>query len=92
MVTISAWFSGASASADTVYTLPSGFRPTKTERGILPEGTTANTSHAWQMLAAGGFSIYNYGTGAHYLERSYRTNDAWPTSLPGSASGSIPSA
>lgn len=76
--------------------LPSGFTPTKVQRGIAWSNYIANacgviflsTLTLKASVAAGGVNP----AGGSTVQRSwaYSTTDAWPASLPGSASGSIP--
>lgn len=67
--------------------LPPGFRPASAKYYTLPsqiQGTAPNRSAA--LSAAGNLSIYNTATGDTFRETLvYKTNDPWPTALPGVA-------
>lgn len=77
----------SAASADTIYTLPTGFRPV----GYIYFATVTNTSDdlarfymepsgalvAWPRSAMTGATLYATAT--------FITNNAWPSSLPGTA-------
>ena len=70
-------------------TLPSGFRPKSTEDRLYNEGTVAAPTMA--ALRIGGPAVYVHWTAtAGYPSMTYITDNAWPASLPGTASGSIP--
>jgi hypothetical protein len=91
MVTFRGTPDAAAATSDTFYTLPSGFRPASS--AIFGTATVATTAGATRLLEIGSngvCKIYSRSTGAQWFSATFDTNDAWPTSLPGSASGTIP--
>jgi hypothetical protein len=82
---------GASASADTIWTVPSGFRPGGSSthyitglNGANPT-VTENLGLGTTLAARTTRTAYNFS-----CNYTYMTSDAWPTSLPGTASGVIP--
>ncbi|ALY09555.1 hypothetical protein LAROYE_28 [Arthrobacter phage Laroye] len=85
---------GTAQTSTTFLTLPTGFRPQHGDSYFQ-----ANTvSAAFALMAVGLNGVVRgqtgqtmYGSPA-YFEISWSTTEAWPTTLPGSASGSIPSA
>lgn len=89
VVNMMAAFDGSAASAATVYTIPAGFRPSTYSWHSVPFTTAASTTRMCE-IDTGAFKILNYGAGTHYVNLTWLTPDSWPTSLPGSASGSIP--
>lgn len=89
----------ATAGSKTIYTLPSGFRfsppstvPSYAVGGLVNPGTGLDI--------AGGLKVPSITTGQVFLDVnstarhaglvSWETLDAWPTSLPGTAAGTIP--
>jgi len=83
-VRINGEVSAAAATAQTLYTLPSGFRAATWE--YLPVlSDTSGTTKACELGAGGSIRIYSYATGAHYLSFSWLTTNPWPSSLPGTA-------
>ena len=91
VVSLNLWLDSASASADTVGTIPAGFRPDRTVGfGVLAPG---NLIRLLQISSAGSLDATTGGTtpgAAWFVQATWVTNDAWPTTLPGSAVGSIP--
>ena len=83
IVTMTVNASAVSATSDAFFTLPAGFRPPATM-----EGTSYSVSHAggriFLVTNAGSCSFYGRGSGSHYWSGSWSTEEAWPTSLPGS--------
>jgi hypothetical protein len=84
--------SPSAQTAPTAYTLPSGFRPAGFGGNIcFPTREGSN----WSVLVVNGAGDVQPSTvalnsiGAIHL-LTWSTADAWPTTLPGSASGSIP--
>ncbi|ASR83612.1 hypothetical protein SEA_LISARA_28 [Arthrobacter phage LiSara] len=82
---------GAAQTAGTIMTLTAGFRsgvfqyePCYTEAAALATILVESTGN---IKAAGGAT--KYGTAA-YSEVRWSTTETWPTTLPGVASGSIP--
>lgn len=85
-----------SASADAAYLIPTGFRP--------KWGGNTFTWSAWNAAVGSQVAAWvdgsqniainraaaSTGSGVTRLGTSWETADAWPASLPGSASGSIP--
>lgn len=81
--------SKASATADTVLTIPSGFRPAMPYWNMLLETNNASYLGTSYIDASSGALIMNRasmaGTIAYY-NITFHTADSWPTSLPGTAS------
>lgn len=82
------------STSGLVASLPLGFRPATRKDFSIP-ATTASTvwRSAYIFPASGGGGIGIWSPSPTDLYRyyiSFRTNDAWPTSLPGTADGSIP--
>ncbi|ALY08997.1 hypothetical protein GORDON_22 [Arthrobacter phage Gordon] len=82
---------GTAQTANTIVTLPAGFRsgvfqyePCYTESSQLSTILVESTGN----IKAAGSNI-KYGMAA-YAEVKWSTTDVWPTTLPGTASGSIP--
>lgn len=85
------------ANADTIFTFPAGFRPsTEHYRSITAWQTWPTAGPTALNVASTGAAMYAIATATGltnpvlYINLSFRTVDAWPASLPGSASGSIP--
>ena len=77
-----------SATADTFYTVPYGFRPV----GIARETVwSQDAAKFWrfEIPSSGEAQIVSYNTHAAgtfaYLQTTWSTNDPWPSSLPGTA-------
>ena len=91
IVSLNLWLDSTSASADTVGTIPSGFRPDRTVGfGVLAPG---NLIRVLQISSGGSLDATTSGTtpgAAWFVQATWVTNEAWPTTLPGSAVGSIP--
>jgi hypothetical protein len=86
VVTLSAYgMARASTGSGNYYSLPSGFQTT----GMYHYGRTLSNNANYVSGAACWISM---GTSDGGLSATWVTNDAWPSSLPGSASGSIPAA
>lgn len=86
-----------SATNATFYTLPSGFKLTlgsngmyipasKTLASTTSDGLIGVTSTSGAMFSQGSYA----GFTASQMLASWSTSDSWPSSLPGSASGSVP--
>jgi len=76
--------SKTSATADTVYTLPSGFRP---PGSVYAVSTSATDDYADVTVSSGGLIIISrtyMNVATHYLSMSFFTTDEWPATLPGS--------
>jgi len=79
--------SGASATADAMWATSTGWNSTGGPN-LLGGATSAN---AFVLAQSTGSAIACVGRAAGLIiHGSYTTTDAWPASLPGSASGSIP--
>ena len=81
------------ATADAAFTVPSGFRPTLAAITAVAIGGGSNVPRLLALGTDGVGTIYRAGMtpqGGWQLTVAYPTNEAWPTSLPGTASGSIP--
>lgn len=85
----------AYGSAGTFYTLPAGFRPGPAYANIrfIAENGSGTTGVLAIDNNNGSPNGQCVGTpsGTFYFAISWQTNDAWPSSLPGTASDSIPS-
>ena len=80
--------SDASATADTAYRLPSGLRPADTFWGTVSTSTASFTeSCAFYITTAGDIRIAGYTacSGTYYIGATFPTDDAWPSTLPGTA-------
>lgn len=74
------------ASGTVFLNIPSGFRsPIRKDLPLLAN-ITGNASRSSFIFANGGMGVWNPSTSDLYrFTVSYRTNDPWPTSLPGVA-------
>ncbi len=88
---------GTSASAVTAFTMSSidaGFRNDASGRRT-PVYNSSDTTFTVASIGSDALIMPAYGAGKKYNfvpEAVYTADNAWPASLPGSASGSIPSA
>jgi hypothetical protein len=76
----------AAASADTCYTLPTGFRPFSPSVAAYFTAKTANSAVPAEVAVVNGVvavSRSSLGGDVMYLRMIFITSDAWPTSLPG---------
>ena len=76
---------------ETIYTLPDGFRPDQTIFSGV--GSQRGTANICQFDVGSAGSIVQQApllTSGVQLNLSWFTNQPWPTTLPGTASGSIP--
>jgi hypothetical protein len=80
---------GGSATADTFYTLPTGFKPLLTSYFPGLSGATA-TAINLAVNVGGAISTARPLSSGWAGEISFVTNDAWPATNPGTASGAIP--
>ena len=91
VVSLNLWLDSTSASSDTIGTIPSGFRPDRSlGLGIL---APVNAIRLFQASSAGNISADRAGITPNpgwFVQATWVTSDAWPTTLPGSAVGSIP--
>ena len=91
VVSLNLWLDSTSASSDTIGTIPSGFRPDRSlGLGIL---APVNAIRFFQVSSAGNISADRAGITPNpgwFIQATWVTSDAWPTTLPGSAVGSIP--
>lgn len=78
----------SAATSDIFVSIPTGLQRPGAVRGIIAD-TTA-TPNVRRITAATDMSIVARGTGTFYGTFSYATTDAWPATLPGTASGAIP--
>lgn len=89
----------------SVFVLPQGFRPTMNtnQYSSYPAGCWGSGAGLRTMFIstmADGYTVYTWlqgdsvatkwGAGNHIARTSWTTTDAWPTTLPGAASGGIP--
>lgn len=73
------------------YTLPAGFRPSKSLLFDDPMYGANGSSQRVILSIAGSVSVFGTNAGdTIYMVLSWTTRDAWPVTLPGSASGIIP--
>ena len=73
------------------YTIPAGFRPdiSTTIAGLLYPSAANNRM---VIATTGVITLFGNSAGtAYYFAVSWHTADAWPTTLPGTATGTIPS-
>lgn len=79
------------AGAFTLLTLPLGFRPTAFIYGTTSKYWGADSAEEMRINTTGAveFRTADAGAGLSIVLR-FRTNDPWPTSLPGTAFGTIP--
>ncbi len=84
-VYISGYISGASASNDTFYTFPTGFRPQKNHVVAQASGIGSTDQRTLEIGTNGQATFYSRSTGNHQVATSFVTAQAWPSSLPGSA-------
>jgi len=77
----------AAASSDTFFTLPSGFRVAGTYLGVPYLSQFYAGGLLQSNYSTGATSVPSRGTGTHSMTAvaMWLTDDAWPTSLPGSA-------
>lgn len=83
--------SSTTATSGVFLTLPSGFRPA-TQRAFQLNVTSAGTSYrSAYMFTSGGVGVWVPSlTDSYSFAYSFPTPNPWPTSLPGTAVGSIP--
>jgi hypothetical protein len=84
-------FTGAGASSGVFYTLPTGYAPISLNTYYLAAAGTGATTHSFlnngsALTMAGTYT----GVTSARLSAMWTTTAAWPTTLPGSAVGSIP--
>ena len=82
---------GRSATTDVIMTLPSGFRPNWQYN--VPSYATSGATSSRSVNAVYTGNVTWCGTPRPTYENAlftYLTSDAWPTTLPGTAVGSIP--
>jgi len=78
----------ASATNDTCYTLPSGFRPFSPSIGAVFTCQSANSAVPAEVVVVNGdINVIRSSISGDvmYMRLCFITSDAWPTSLPGSA-------
>lgn len=76
--------SGTGASSNTMYTLPTGFRPADEFAIIGRFAIGSNTTVMGTMRTTGNVDVtYTQATSATYFNLVFPTSDAWPSSLPG---------
>ncbi len=76
----------AAASADTCYTLPTGFRPFSPSVAAYFTAKTANSAVPAEVAITNGNIVVvrsSLGGDVMYFRVCFITSDAWPTSLPG---------
>ena len=87
LVEVNLWADKTSASADSVYTIPSGFRPAVAYARFTQATNVDDDYCRGYIMSTGDFRVLRSTmTGAiPYIYLTYVTSDAWPASLPGSA-------
>lgn len=91
----------SAATAPTIYSLPAGFRTGDwlvwtfaSKLGQAPLYLETQGASGFDLRAYGGAlpspAWVNVPDGGRYFEVRFLTTDAWPTVLPGTASGTIP--
>ena len=81
--TTAAWVAG-----DNLFAVPSGFQPQVSRYGIV---TFYNASSAASLYSGGNIPLYGLAVSTTYRARAvWNVTQAWPTTLPGVAIGSIP--
>lgn len=84
----------AAQTSATAYTLPLGFRPGSYGGNLGFPIRSASLAGDWMQVTTAGdvnLSTTNGIVGSGYIVHfTFTTADAWPTVLPGTASGSIP--
>lgn len=86
----------ANATARAALTLPLGFRPANLRyQNAMGHLDPPGPVNLVEIDTAGVLSVWGYTTtppsGSYYMSGTWTTNDPWPTVLPGTASGGIPS-
>ena len=88
IVTVALNADATSATTDTAYTLPVGFgtdMPGDASMNISVLYLLSGDARFGQINSARKIRIYSYAPGGFNLQVTYTTDDAWPTSLPGTA-------
>lgn len=85
-------FSDPNGTAAFTPVVPVGFRPTLWENfQSISSASIASAGNAVRVRSDSGISIYDYVTNAQIrLSGTWQTVDPWPTTLPGTAVGSVP--
>lgn len=85
LVEVNLWADKTSASADSIYTIPSGFRPAAAYARFTQATSTTDDYCRGYVTSAGDFqALRSTMTGNYaYIYFTYLTADAWPSSLPG---------
>lgn len=84
------------AASGSAYTVPTGFRfrPAVIDSAWVGTRAGATLTNLCNVTTAVGGTSLTWNSdalaGTYYVSVSYLTDDAWPASLPGVASGSIP--
>jgi hypothetical protein len=90
--TVTLWsdggLSGAAKTSDTLLTIPTGFRAAQ-DHYCIAITTATNAALPYILATAGGLTCSSTTAGQRINFR-WTTTGAWPTVLPGTASGSIP--
>ncbi len=82
-----------SATTDDAFTVPVGFQPSSTATAAVPVGGSTTVPRTLVLASGAAAVVYRAslaGQAGWFVNLTYQTNDAWPTTLPGSAVGSIP--
>ena len=90
VVTLNAKMGANVATNDLFFTLPTGWRPRTQDQHVI---SGAHSSGAYKYARArwdGNLYVDYTTTGTVYVGGAWNTTDAWPTTLPGSAVGTIP--
>lgn len=85
-------FRPQSTGTNTILPIPEGFRAAGTSEVFYVDENSAARASQSRAYNPYDFVILNVGNVNSYISggTSYLTGDAWPTTLPGTASGTIP--
>ena len=91
IVTLNGQFNSTAATSAVLYTLPTGFRP-KTPNAVPINAQVAGSTLKWAFARWDGQLQCDIATTSNnlLLGGSWSSTDAWPTTLPGAANGTIP--
>ena len=91
VVSLGTELTGASVTGTNITTIPAGFRPSFGGWSFAFAIGASSTARLCEVTVAGAMVVFDYTTSAqHRIHSTWITNDAWPTTLPGTASGAIP--
>lgn len=93
VVTMSGYLTRAAETGSIITTAPMGFRPDRVRAFLIPYGSLTPPVTSLVIEASSSGTITAIGTENlvnHYISVTWTTTDTWPTTLPGTASGTIP--